>query len=53
MEGEEKLTTYTNPLIKQPLVVETAFHFPMEGHVDSPVETNYVPNAPFWINYMG
>ena len=39
VESGEQFTTYTNPLIEQPPMGETTFHFPMEGHVDSPTET--------------
>ena len=53
VEGGEQFTTYTNPLVEQPPAVETTFHFPMEGHADSPTETEYVPNAPFWRTSMG
>ena len=34
-------------------MVDTSFHYLMEGHTDSPIETKYGPNAPFWRTYMG
>ena len=52
VKGEEKFTTYTNTLVEQPLVAETSFDFPMEGRADSPIETEYGPNAPFWRTSM-
>ena len=35
LEVGEEFTTYDNPLVKQPPTADTAFHFPMEGHVGS------------------
>ena len=56
-------TTYDNTLVKQPPTADSAFHFPMEGHVgssnwvDHPFDDtegiDYGPNAPFWRTYMG
>ena len=35
MEVGEEFNTYDNPLVEQPLMAETSFHFLMEGHVIS------------------
>ena len=35
MEDGEEFTTYDNPLVEQPPMTNTAFHFQMEGHVGS------------------
>ena len=35
VEVGEEFTTYDNPLVEQPPMVDTAFHFPMEGHFGS------------------
>ena len=58
VEVGEEFTTYDNPLVEQPPMDDTTFHFPMEGHVslsnwvDSPSndtkETEYGVNSPFW-----
>ena len=39
VEGGEQFTSYDNPLVEQPPMAETAFHFPMEGHANSPSKT--------------
>ena len=33
-------------------MVDTSFHSTMEGRIDSPVEIEYGPNAPFWRTSM-
>ena len=53
VEGGEQLTNYTNPLVEQPPTAKTTFHFPMEDHANSPFETEYGPNGPFWRTSMG
>ena len=54
MESGEQFTAYVNPLVQQPPVVDPFFHSPMEGRIDSLVETEYHPNAHFgeflWVN---
>ena len=35
VEVGEEFTTYDNPLVEQPPMADTSFHFPMEGHVGS------------------
>ena len=40
-------------MVKQPPVDETAFHFTMQGRVDSHTKIEYGPNTPFWRNSMG
>ena len=34
-------------------MADTSFHSPIEGRVDSPIEIEYGPNAPFWRTSMG
>ena len=53
VESREQFTAYVNPLVQQPPTADTSFHSPMEGRTDSPVETEYGPNAPFWRTSMG
>ena len=63
VEVGEEFTTYGNPLVEQSPTADTAFHFPMEGHVgtsnwvDGPYDdtkgTKYGPNAPFWRTSLG
>ena len=53
VESGEQFTAYVNPLVQQSPTTDTSFHSPMEGHTDSPVETEYGPNAPFWRTSMG
>ena len=35
VEVGEEFTTYDNPLVEQPPMADTTYHFPMEGHVGS------------------
>ena len=44
VEVREEFTTYDNPLVKQPPMVDTSFDFPMEGHFGS---SNWVIDFPF------
>ena len=63
VEVGEEFTTYDNPLVEKPPMVDTYFHFPMEGHVgssnwvDHPYDdtkgTKNGPNASFWRTSMG
>ena len=53
MESREQFTAYVNPLVQQPPTTDTSFHSSMEGHIDSPLEIEYGPNAPFWRTSMG
>ena len=53
VENKEQFTAYVNPLVQQPPTADTSFHSLMEGHTDSPIETGYGPNAPFWRTSMG
>ena len=48
VERGEQFTAYVNPLVQQPPTADTSFHSPMEVRTNSPVETEYVPNAHFW-----
>ena len=43
VEFGEEFTTYDNPLVKEPPMVDTTFHFPMEGRAGS---SNWVFNHP-------
>ena len=53
VERREQFTAYVNPLVQQPPTDDTSFQSLMEGHADSPVETEYGHNAPFWRTSMG
>ena len=53
MESGEQFTAYVNPLVQQPPVADTFFHSLRECHHDSPAETEYGPNALFWITSTG
>ena len=53
VEGGNQFTSYVTPLVQQPLVGDTSFHGPMEGHVDILVCPDYGPDAPFWGTSMG
>ena len=52
VESGEQFTAYINPLVRQPPVANTSFHYLREGCTDNPVETEYGPNAPFWRTSM-
>ena len=47
MDSRENFTTYVNPLVQERPTNDTSFHSPIEGHIDSLVETEYGPNALF------
>ena len=53
MERGEQFTAYINPLVQQPFVADASFHSPREGRIDSPTETEYGPNSPFWRTSTG
>ena len=53
VESGDQFTSYINPLVQQPPLVDTSFHLNMEGHTDSPVPPEYDPDAPFWRTSMG
>ena len=53
VESRDQFTSYTNPLVQQPLMANTSFHPHMEGHTDSPAPLEYGPDAPSWRTSMG
>ena len=53
VKSGDQFTSYTNPLAQQPPDGNTSFHGPVEGHVDSPVRSDYGLDAPFWGTSMG
>ena len=53
VERGDQFASYVTPLVQQSPTADTSFHSLMEGRIDSPVETKYGPNAPFWITSMG
>ena len=53
LESGDQFASYINPLVQQPSTTATSFHSPMEGRINSPDETEYGPNAPFWRTSMG
>ena len=52
-ETREDFTVYTNPLVQLPPAIDASMHSPLEGYIDSPIQPNYGPNAPFWRTFMG
>ena len=53
VESGDQFTYYINPLVQQPPMDDTSFHLHMEGCTDSPVPSEYGPDAPFWRTSMG
>ena len=53
VERGDQFTSYINPLVQQPPMVDTSFHPHMEGHIDSPVAPEYGLDAPFWWTSIG
>ena len=47
VESGEQFTAYINPLVQQPPMDDTSFKYLSEGRTDSPINTEYGPNAPF------
>ena len=47
-ETKDDFTIYTNPLVQFPPTTDVSVHSPMEGRVDSPIEAEFDPDAPFW-----
>ena len=53
VESGDQFTSYTNPLTQQPPIADISFHSHVEGHTDSPVPSEYGPDALFWGTSMG
>ena len=60
----EEFSTYDNPLVQQPPMIDSTFHFPMEiqpGSLDwvfnhpsdDTTGTKFCPNAHFWRTSLG
>ena len=53
VESGDQFTSYTDPLAQQPPIADISFHLHVEGHTDSPVPSEYGPDAPFWRTSIG